>query len=120
MSRVHEALCPEDYTTDEHNEYAEDIDLQAFAQGRESSNDYDSEINCYIDTQIKENKLEVKFKELNSLKPLPGEPLHKYIMRTNWPHRIRVYTEGQNDDKPKTKPKRNVYKYGKSSNTANT
>jgi hypothetical protein len=33
----------EKHRKDEYNEYAEDIDLQAFAQGRKSSNDYDTE-----------------------------------------------------------------------------
>ena len=97
MSKVHEALCPEEYAVD-----------------------YDQEIDCYIDSQIKENKLKAKFKELNSMKPIPGEKLHKYLLRTNWPHKLTVYTEGQNDDKPKAKPKRNVYEYGKSSHTDNT
>ena len=42
-------------------------------------------VDCHIDGQIKEKQL---YDRLNNKAkpPQPGESLHKYLMRTNWPY----------------------------------
>ena len=49
-----------------------------------TTNDWEEKIDLHIDNQIKENQLTKKVAD-GSL-PIPGETLHKYILRTNWPN----------------------------------
>tara|TARA_Y100000310_G_scaffold328539_1_gene396814 strand:+ start:395 stop:592 length:198 start_codon:yes stop_codon:yes gene_type:complete len=43
------------------------------------------QVDCHIDSQIKEKQLNDKLNDKNS-SPRPGESLHKYILRVNWPY----------------------------------